>query len=156
VTVYEHARLTISGGPVYWPGKLNKDRNKLFSSSRRKSCWLMPPQQELSPSPLRWKLQGNFSQSVQTNGRTLRREGPADRRAVPKQHRSSTRIDPNMQKVLGVFPAPNFFNTAVSGRQYNYVISDSTSNPRHQKLARMDYDPYRKMEISIYVAWSNS
>jgi len=109
----------------------------------------MPPQQELYTVPTPMELQGNFSQSVQTNGALYVVKDPLTGAPFPNNIVPSTRIDPNMQKVLGVFPAPNFFNTAVSGRQYNYVISDSTSNPAHQELARMDYDPTAKWRFYI-------
>ena len=137
------------GGPVYWPGKLNKDRNKLFFFFSQEIMLANAASTRTFTVPTPMELQGNFSQSVQTNGALYVVKDPLTGAPFPNNIVPSTRIDPNMQKVLGVFPAPNFFNTAVSGRQYNYVISDSTSNPAHQELARMDYDPTAKWRFYI-------
>lgn len=136
-------------GPVFWPGKLNPNRNKLFFFFSQEIILANAASTRdfTVPSPL--ELQGNFSQSVQTNGAPYVVKDPLNGAPFANNIVPASRIDPNMQKLLGVFPAPNFFNTAVSGRQYNYVISDSTGNPANQELARMDYDPTDRWRFYI-------
>ena len=137
------------GGPAYWPGKFNPNKDKLFFFFSQE---IMPTNSASTRTftvPTQIERQGDFSQSVQTNGAAYVVKDPLTNLPFPGNLVPTTRVDPNMQKLLGVFPLPNFFNTAVSGRQYNYVISDSTNNPAHQELMRLDYDPNAKWRIYL-------
>jgi hypothetical protein len=52
-----------------------------------------------------------------------------------------------MQKVLNIFPLPNFTNTAVSNGQYNFVVNDSNKQPTDIESLRIDYAPADKWRI---------
>jgi hypothetical protein len=132
------------GGPAYWPGKVNRNRNKLFFLFSQEIILANAASTRNFTVPTPLELQGNFSQSVLTNGNPYVVKDPLTGQPFPGNIVPAARINPNMQKLLSVFPSPDFLNTAVSGRQYNYVISDSTGNPAHQELVRMDYDPSEK------------
>ena len=44
-----------------------------------------------------------------------------------------------MQKLLNIFPLPNFTNWAVAGGTYNYITDYSSDRPVRQDILRLDY-----------------
>jgi hypothetical protein len=133
------------GGPVYIPGKFNRDKDKLFFFFSQEY------QPNVAPGGLRsWNMptalerQGDFSQTVQSNGTLLVVKDPTTGQPFPNNVMPSSRINPNMQKLLGVFPMPNFTDRATSKGNYNYIINDSVDNPVRQEILRVDWNPTPK------------
>jgi hypothetical protein len=134
-----------AGGPIYIPGKFNRNKDKLFFFFSQEfqpntrpgglRSWNMPTQLE---------RQGDFSQTVQTNGALVVIKDPLSGSAFPGNVIPATRINSDMQKLLSVFPLPNFSDRNVSKGNYNYVLSDSLDNPVRQELLRVDYNPTSK------------
>jgi hypothetical protein len=133
------------GGPVPVGGL----KDKLFF------FWSQEIQPNTRPStrtytfPTALERQGNFSQSLDSNGKLIVIKNPITGQAFPGNIIPAGMINPNMQKLLNLFPLPNFFDTKVSGGQYNYVTSDSVDNPVHQELLRLDYAPSESWRFSL-------
>ncbi len=133
------------GGPLYIPGKLNSNKDKLFFFFSQEwqpntrpggtRTWTMPSALERS---------GDFSQSLQSNGSLIVIKDPNNGAAFPGNAIPTNRINSDMQKLLNVFPLPNFTNRAVSKGNYNYILSDSIDNPIRQEILRVDYSPTQK------------
>ncbi len=98
--------------------------------------------------PTALERQGDFSQSYIPGTNTLYTVlDPLTGKQFPGNVIPSSRINPLMQKVLNIFPLPNFTNRAVSNREYNYVISDSNSQPTNLESLRFDYAPATKWRL---------
>ena len=136
------------GGPIYGPGPLRGLKNKLFF------FYSGEDQPNKSPAGLRTftmptaaERQGDFSKSVNSSGQLYVVTNPLTHQPYANNQVPVSQINPTMQKLLSIFPQPNFFNTGVSHGNYNYVISDDVNNPVHQQLLRVDFDPTEKWRI---------
>ncbi len=133
------------GGPIYWPGKFNRTKDKLFFFFSQE----IQPNKRASARtytfPTELERKGDFSKSVESNGALIVVKDPAaGGQAFPGNVVPAARINSNTQKLLGIFPLPNFFDLATSRGAYNYAISDSIDNPVHQEILRVDYNPSSK------------
>jgi hypothetical protein len=146
---YNYYGYTI-GGPAYIPGKFNTNKDKLFF------FWSEEYQRQLIPEGLRrvtvpteLERAGDFSQSVDRNKAAFPyiRDPLATSRNCKASDTSGCfsdggvlgRIPANRLYAPGVallkiFPLPNV--TGQAG--YNYISSISSSNPRHERLLRLD------------------
>lgn len=139
------------GGPILL-GKLNRNRDKLFF------FW----NQEFWPNrngnvvtrtvPTDLERTGDFSQSLDVNGALRVIRDPITGSPFPGNTIPANRLDPNGQKILNLFPKANFFNTAVSNRQYNYLVSAPSSNPNSTSLLKVDYNLSNKDRL--YATWA--
>jgi hypothetical protein len=138
------------GGPVYLPGRFNTNKEKLFF------FWSEEYQRQLIPESLRrvtvptaLERRGDFSQSVDKNGNPFPyiRDPLATSRNCKASDTSGCFADGGVigripadrlyapgLALLNIFPLPN-----VSGQKgYNYQSGVSSSNPRHERLLRLD------------------
>ena len=69
---------------------------------------------------------GDFSQSVDLKRRPHCHQGSHQWPAFPNNVVPANRIDPNGQALLKAFPLPNFLDTSISARRYNYVFQENT------------------------------
>ena len=125
------------GGPVAIPHVMEKTRQKLFF------FWSQEFQPTKLPNPLgqltvptALERQGDFSQTVQSDGRQVPILDPTNGQQFPGNVVPKNRINPNGQALLNIFPLPN---TAGPGGQYNYNFQTTTNDPRHVELLRLDY-----------------
>ena len=100
------------GGPVYVPGLFGKNRNKLFffgAYEYRPST--VPNDTRYYTVPTQAERNGDFNRSVGNARGDLyaasRIIDPTTGRPFPNGIIPADRIDPNMQKLLNVFPLPN-------------------------------------------------
>ena len=129
------------GGPIYWPGKFNSSKNKLFFFfSQELLPTTLPGGTRAYTVPTALERSGNFSQSVDLGGNLILVKDPTTGQPFPDNIVPLTRVDPNMQKLLSIFPLPNFTKIAISQRNYNYLISDATTLADRQELLRLDYN----------------
>ncbi|MGH9395780.1 MAG: carboxypeptidase regulatory-like domain-containing protein [Terriglobia bacterium] len=125
------------GGPIYWPGKFNSNKDKLFffftteidPNTRPEGPynWFMPTAAERT---------GDFSKS----GVTI--NNPATGKPYLNNSIPAGDINANMQKLMNIFPLPNV--TLGSLRNCvacNYEIQGSDKTPANQESLRIDYDP---------------
>ena len=129
------------GGPLYIPGKFNRNRDKLFV------FW----QQEYWPThnstsgrvtvPTDLERAGDFSQSLDINHRLITVRDPLNNRnPFPNNAVPSSRIDRDGLALLKMFPQPNFLDRNVSGGQYNFVFVSNNDLPKLAQTLKLDYN----------------
>ncbi len=129
------------GGPIYIPGKFNRDRDKLFFFWSQEFWPLKVPtgiRQLTVPTPL--ERAGNFSQSLDLNARLIPVTDPTVRAPFPGNIVPPSRIDPSGQALLKVFPEPNFLDRSISAGRYNYVFEAENKIPSRAENLRVDYN----------------
>lgn len=137
------------GGPIYIPGNFNANRDKLFFFWN----WEHWPQKNTSgvrssTMPTIAERGGDFSQSVDVNGARIVVRDPLTGQPFPGNIIPSNRLDPNGQALLKIFPEPNFFDTSISRRAYNYVTQWEESNPLTFGTLKTDYSLGSKGQLS--------
>lgn len=139
------------GGPVYIPGRFNQDKKKLFffaAYEYRPST--VPQGTRYYTVPTAAERNGDFNRSVGSANGALypasRIIDPLTGRPFPNGVIPASRIDPNMQRLLNVFPLPNAPDVlnggalSPTGRWYNYSITDALERPGWQGTLRLDYN----------------
>jgi hypothetical protein len=132
------------GGPVILP-KVNANKDRLFffySFDGLKSLNPRPLQQVTVPSAL--ERAGDFSQSLDTNGRPITIRDPITGQPFAGHVIPGSRINPNGLALLDVFPLPNALDRGVTRGNYNYNFQESVDVPKRQHVARIDYHPTAK------------
>lgn len=128
-----------AGGPVTIPDKFNRKRDRLFFFWNQE-FW---PQTSTDAGqvtvPTGLECAGNFSQSVDLNGRLIVVQDPAARAPFPGNVIPASRLDASGVALLKVFPEPNFFDTAISGRRFNYIYQNENRNPSRTDTLKLDY-----------------
>lgn len=103
------------GGPVYIPGKFNRNKDKLFFFLSQELTGNTGAQSAVYTVPTQLERNGDFSQSQYAT--TVK--DPTSGVAFPGKVIPASMINPLSQKLLNVFPMPN--TTDPTGRnQYNY------------------------------------
>ena len=128
------------GGPIVLPFvKFNKNRNRLFfffSYDYVHNIATAATNHYTMPTAL--ERQGDFSQSFNTNGSPIIINNPITGAPFPGNKIPSGQLSPTGLAMLNLFPLPN--TTDPSGqRQYNYQFTPQYSNPRQDKILRVDY-----------------
>jgi hypothetical protein len=130
------------GGPIYIPGKLNRNRDKLFFFFSTEHLREQRPQaiRQLT-MPTAAERTGDFSQSRDTNGAIIPVRDPLNnRQPFAGNVAPSSRINPNGRNYLRLLPVPNFFDVAISAYRYNYQYQESLAVPKHLETYRLDYN----------------
>ena len=141
------------GGPVYIPGKFNRNRDKLFFFFSQEYWPLrntQPVRQVTVPTAL--ERAGDYSQSVDLNGRLIPVVDPVSRQPFAGNKIPTSRIDPNGQALLNVFPAPNFLDRAISAGRYNYVFQTTNNSPKRSESLKFDYNANSANRLFITLA----
>jgi hypothetical protein len=129
------------GGPIYIPGKFNRNRDKLFFFWSQE-FWPVKTtnsgRQATMPTAL--ERAGDFSQSVDQNGVRIPVVDPVTRQPFPGNVVPASRLDPSGQALLKVFPTPNFFDRGISAGRYNYVFNSESSIPQKLETLKVDYN----------------
>ncbi|MEK7403619.1 MAG: carboxypeptidase-like regulatory domain-containing protein [Acidobacteriota bacterium] len=129
------------GGPVYVPKRFNRNRDKLFffwSQEYWPSKIPQPVGQLTVPTEL--ERAGDFSQSLDLNGRLIPVTDPSNGQPFAGNRIPAGRIDRNGQALLKFLPAANFFDRNVSAGRYNYVFQTETDNPQRMETLKLDYN----------------
>ncbi len=129
------------GGPIYWGDKFNPSKDKLFFFFSQEIQPNKQPSVSSYTFPTELERSGNFSQSLEPNGALIVVKDPAAGQPFPGNIVPSSRIKPDMQKLISVFPLPNFLNREISKGNYNYLVSDTIDRPARQEVLRLDYNP---------------
>ncbi len=131
------------GGPIFIPKLLPKTKNKLFF------FWSEEWQDQLAPTaaknitvPTALERAGNFSQSVDNNGKALTIRDPNTQLPVPGNIIPASQIYGPGQALANLLPAPN-----TSGTGYNYTSQVSGQTPRREDLLRVDYNVTQNLRI---------
>ena len=129
------------GGPLYIPGHFNKNRNKLFFFWTEE-FWPIKNTNALQKVTVPTALErtGDFSQSVNQSGALIVVKDPSTLQPFPGNRVPASRIDPNGQALLNIFPLPNFTNRAISAGGYNYVSQSRSDTPNRVDTWKSDYN----------------
>jgi hypothetical protein len=143
------------GGPVYIPGKFNRNRDKLFFFWSQEG-WPLKTSDAIAQRTVPTELErtGDFSQSFDLNGALIVVTDPTTRTPFPGNRIPSTRLDPNGIALLKVFPTPNFTNLAVSRGTYNYLFPATRDNPLGTQTLKLDYNINSKNLLYGTYTWS--
>jgi hypothetical protein len=128
------------GGPVLIPGlDFNRNRDKLFFFwSQDYLPRKLPSGQGRATFPTELERRGDFSRTFDTNGVLFPVLDPLNNRMpFPNNVIPQSRIDPNGQGLLNVFPLPNAFDP---NRTYNSVFESVNEQPRHEEILRTDWN----------------
>ena len=149
---YVNVGLT-AGGPIYIPGKFNRNKDKLFFFVSAEGWSIRQPQsiwQDTMPTAL--ERQGDFSQTRDLNNALIPITDPTTHTPFPNNVIPSSRLDPNGIKVLNLFPLPNYTNRAITGGSYNYQYQEITNQPKYTEDIKTDYNPTAKDRFSLRLA----
>lgn len=132
---YDFGGFTASG-PITIPGKFNTSRDKLFFFFAQELLpQSFPNAQNTLTVPTAAERRGDFSQTI-SGGRVVVLRDPTTGAVIPDSIIPPSRVNPNLQKLLGVFPLPNYFDRTGAT---NYITVDTYSQPRYETLFRIDY-----------------
>jgi hypothetical protein len=140
------------GGPIAIP-KINRNRDKLFFFWSQEFWPLTVPQpiaQLTVPTAL--ERRGDFSQTLDLNGRLIPITDPTTRQVFPGNVIPASRVDPSGAALLKVFPDPNFTDRTVSGGRYNYVFQAENQTPIRMENARVDYNIRQNHSLALTIA----
>lgn len=137
---YNVAGYTI-GGPFAIPGKFTRFKDKIFFFIGQEFINLTQPgslQQVTVPTTL--ERAGDFSQTLDVSGKQVPVKDPLNNGAqFPNNQIPLSRIDPNGQKLLQVFPLPNITDRSITKGNYNYNFLESLPGTRRFDTYRGDY-----------------
>ncbi len=127
------------GGPVTLPGTgFNKNRDKLFFFwSQEYLPRRYPTRIGRLSYPTQLERNGDFSKTLDTGGRVIAIRDPQTGQQFPGNIIPANRIDPNGQKLLSVFPLPNFVDPT---NNFNNVFQSTVDQPRREELLRIDWN----------------
>ena len=138
------------GGPLLIPGvRFNKDRNRLFfffSYDYLHNTGIAGPNRYTMPTAL--ERAGDFSQSVNPNGSAILIRDPNSGAACatgggagcfPGNKIPASRFNAIGGAMLNRFPLPNTVDPT-GNRQYNSIFQFTNSQPREDKILRVDYN----------------
>ena len=99
------------GGPIYIPGKFNRDKSKLFFFFSEEDWKVrMPAARRTYTVPTQLERTGDFSQTVDQGGRLITIRDPLSNAPFPNNIAPPARVNPNGQALLSVQPLPNALN----------------------------------------------
>src|SRR5260370_23746529 len=134
------------GGPIYWPGKFNQDKNKLFFFIGQEYVPVNGPAGGLSTltMPTAAQRNGDFSQTTSPILDPFNNHQPFPGNVIP-----GIRINSAAQGLLNVFPLPNFNNPAVSSNQYNYIYQPYLASYNNYNFYWLYCDHSQKIRIFL-------
>ena len=146
------------GGPLHIP-HVPGTRGKLFffvdSEELRE---VRPKAAQTITVPTLLERQGNFCSSL-NGGKPITFKNPTGAlQPCPAGSVNSlgilapSAIVQSMQNYLNLLPQPNFFNTAVSGGNYNYFYQESLNVPKRIETGRLDY--YASDKTNMYARFN--
>lgn len=144
------------GGPIYIPGKFNRNREKLFFFWSQE-FWPIKNTGNVGQVTVPTELErgGDFSQSLDLNGKLIAIKDPTTGQPFPGNFVPASRVDANGRALLKVFPLPNFLNTSISARRYNYIFQETKPNPKRTQTLRVDYNLDSKNTINGSYSFRN-
>jgi hypothetical protein len=146
---YNTVGITV-GGPAYIPKVFNTSRNKLFFFFGSERWRINIPGSLIQQTvPTALERTGNFSQTIDQNGRLVPITDPANGSPFPGNTVPASRVDANGKGILNVFPLPNMSNLVVTKGAYNYQYQQTFWQDKQMDLLRLDYVVTPKDTITI-------
>jgi len=145
------------GGPVYVPGKFNRDRDRLFLFYSREDWRVRQPLaigRVTVPTAL--ERQGDFSQTLDVGGRLIAIRDPLSNAPFPQNRIPANRLNRNGQALLNLFPLPNATDRSVTAGNYNYQFQEIREVPKFTNLLKFDFLPTRRDTVTVRARNFNS
>ncbi len=141
------------GGPVFIPKVFNEKKEKLFFFWSQE-FWPRSSALGVGPltTPTALERSGDFSQSVELNGVSIPVLDPSNLQPLPGNRMPANRIDPSGRAIMSMFPAPNFFDTAISARRYNYVSQIRVDTPQRLETLKADNQVHPKSLVAFSIS----
>ena len=138
------------GGPIYIPGKFNRNRDKLFFFLGQE-FW---PSKSTNAGrtvtmPTALERRGDFSQSLDVNGRQIPVVDPITRLAYPGNVIPANRLDSSGVALMNIFPLPNFFDNTIAAGRYNYLFNSESSAPQKFGVLKLDWNMHPKHQVYL-------
>lgn len=130
------------GGPITIPGKLNRNRDKLFGFYGYEHWWMGIPgslQQVTTPTAL--ERAGDFSNSLTVGGALIPVLDPSNGKPFPGNIVPASQINKNGVALLNLTPLPNINNRAVTLGNYNYQFQETLQQFKRNHVFKIDYLP---------------
>jgi hypothetical protein len=127
------------GGPIYIPGKLNRNRDKLFFNWGQEFWPIARNATGRLTVPTALEKRGDYSQTLDLNNRLIAIRDPVANALFPGNVIPASRLDASGTALLRVFPEPNFSDRGISRGQYNYVFNAPTDAPKYTHSLKVDY-----------------
>jgi hypothetical protein len=138
---YNTLGATLSG-PIYVPGKLNRNKTLLFGFYNLENWGIhLPGSLTNYMMPTAAQRTGDFSQTTDTNNKLIVINDPNNKAPFPGNIIPKERLNSSGLALLNMLPLPNFFNTALSGNTYNYQIQEILNDPKRSQLFKVDIVP---------------
>jgi len=136
------------GGPMFWPGKFNSNRDRLFFFFAQETVRGNSPQPLVQRTvPTELERRGDFSQTLELNGSRVVIRDPLTNNPFPNAVIPNSRINANGQKILEVFPLPNQLDRNITRGNYNYNFQESIHQPKQHNLFRVDANATSKIRM---------
>lgn len=134
------------GGPIYVPKNFNTSKKLLFGFYNLEELVdRIPGTLTQYTMPTTLERQGNYSQTLDTNGKLIPVNDPTNHDVpFPGNIIPASRLDSNGLALLKILPLPNFVNPAITGYNYNYQILEIQDFPKRAQLFKIDYVPTAK------------
>jgi len=139
------------GGPVYVPGKVNRNRNRLFFFASQEFVRLFVPvtiQKRTMPTVA--ERSGDFSNSLAASGAFIVIKDPTTQSPFPGNKIPASQINPVGQAILNFMPTPNYAPSPGSPDYLNYNFTDNGSAPRPISDTVARGDVYVTSKLSGY------
>jgi hypothetical protein len=131
------------GGPVYIPKLLHATKDKLFFFfSQEYQRQLQPNTAKNVTVPTGPERKGDFSQSVDNNGKPLTIKDPLNGQPFAGNLIPASRFYAPGAALLNLYPLPN-----TAGVGYNYTSQLSGQLPRREDLLRLDYNMNQRLRF---------
>lgn len=145
------------GGPIFIPKLLNTGRNKLFFFYNTEiTRSVLPGGQTFNTvgilqytTPTALERLGDFSKSVDTNGKLIVVKNPTNGVPFPGNVVPPGMINTQGQKLLNVFPLPNVTDPSLTGNLYNYQFKNYQDAPKQSHTLKTDYILTDKDTLSV-------
>ncbi|HVW08726.1 MAG TPA: TonB-dependent receptor, partial [Bryobacteraceae bacterium] len=138
------------GGPIFIPHHFNTNKTKLFFFASEEWSGLFPGATTvLRNMPTALERNGDFSQSVDVNGKQIAVKDPLTQIQFPNNVIPSSRFDPTGvgEKILNFFPLPNYSPAPGNPNylKYNYQALIGGQHPIRNDVVRVDTNPTSKI-----------
>ncbi|MCS7023601.1 MAG: TonB-dependent receptor [Bryobacteraceae bacterium] len=149
--IYRYATVGATlGGPAKLDRVWKGSKDKVFFFYSFEKSWVKNPQpvrQVTMPSAA--ERRGDFSESLDVNGRLIPIRDPLSNLNFPNNIIPASRINRHGQAILNIFPLPNTLDRNFTRGNFNYQFQEFINQPRDQHLFRIDLRPTANDSINI-------
>src|SRR5688572_22873960 len=141
------------GGPVYVPGKINTNKDKLFFFWSQEFTGVKTDYGAVFANmPTEAERTGDFSRSFDVNGQLIRITDPLTGQPFPNNQIPANRIHRLGQSMMNFFPVPNFVDPDPRNLyRWNHRDVYSGATPRRNDILRMDW--IASPSLRLYYRW---